>query len=714
MYNDCFGFSESPFQITPNTKFFYQTPSYENIIATVQLGVGTRKGIIVVTGEPGTGKTLLLKLLPSSLGPKVETVVVQNPDLDLNGLLRLLLERLKLSTATDASAVMLDRLREFLIEQRENGLIVSVFIDEAQDLDKKTLDDLRILSNLEFENEALLPIVLMGQSELNTKLDDPSALRLKQRVVLTRKIYPLIRREIASYVAHRLHKAHYEGSGLFDPDAIQKIADISKGIPRTINVICDNALLKAYSRNRRIVSPQIIDEVARELRLTQSAKPERQYSQSDSASQTTERGPLAENAKSTAATPENTDFAAIQQLVSPEDLRDSSNDGALAVSLSDRDSDPASGKYAEASAGVSADRRQGRAFRKSGPRRVCVAVVIALTLSGIGGVLSPPDDFPPSTERDTLKKLIDDGRVATTLREGSTARHAITALQTILHWLGFDRELNWKIFGADGAYGKATAAAVAEFAKRNESTANGDGLSSALAKKILARYDSLDELKQLAEDVEKKSIENNYRKGGSDRVRIATLQTLLNELGFGKELNWKRFGADGDYGRSTITAVAAFGKREGIGGDGEVLTMPLAERIVARLSPFYGDSWWAPSHTPTPVPGSLSAESVAGNNNRQYLKASDGVQKKRFAKYKQGRLTTGNQKPAAFVAFHADKLRALEVTQSEINVMIAVAENEENLDAIDTSHNFPEFSRSSLRDWGISGFRDYFRGLRLV
>ncbi|MDH3444643.1 MAG: AAA family ATPase, partial [Deltaproteobacteria bacterium] len=437
MYNDCFGFSESPFQIIPNSKFFYQNPSYEDIIATVQLGVETRKGIIVVTGEPGTGKTLLLKLLASTLGPNIKTVVVQNPDIDLNGLLRLLLERLNLSTVNDTNTVMFERLREFLIEQRENSQIVSLFVDEAQDLDKKTLDDLRILSNLEFENEALLPIVLMGQSELNAKLDDPSELRLKQRVVLTRKIYPLIRREIAFYVAHRLHKAHYEGNGLFDPDAIQKIANISKGIPRTINVICDNALLKAYSLNQGIVSPEIIDQVAHELRLTQSATRERHYSQSEFASQTARRGPLAENAKSTvppppasqlkiplaevveaanqdgtAVNPEITDSGTLQQLVVPEDLQNYTNDDALTIL--DCNNDPDSSKFAEASAGFSADRRQGGAFRKFSPRRVSVAVVIALILLGIGGVHykwqlpelfltasigeqpPPRDDFPPS------------------------------------------------------------------------------------------------------------------------------------------------------------------------------------------------------------------------------------------------------------------------------------------------------------------------------
>ena len=291
------------------------------------------------------------------------------------------------------------------------------------------------------------------------------------------------------------------------------------------------------------------------------------------------------------------------------------------------------------------------------------------------------------TERDTLKQLIDDGSVASTLRKGSSARHAIATLQTLLHWLGFDRALKWDRFGADGDYGMATTAAVAGFARRNGSMVKGERVTSALAKKILARYDALEELKQLAEDVDKKKIERHYRKGGADRIRIAALQTLLNELGLGKELNWNKFGADGHYGRSTTAAVAAFGMQESVDGDGTVLSGPLAERIVARLSLFYGDSWKRPSRTTTPAPGSLSVTSVTGRNNRQYLKVSDGIHQKRFSKFRLGLYTTGSQKTASFMASHADKLRALKLTQSEINVMIAVAENEGNLDAINTWDN---------------------------
>ena len=290
-------------------------------------------------------------------------------------------------------------------------------------------------------------------------------------------------------------------------------------------------------------------------------------------------------------------------------------------------------------------------------------------------------------ERDTLQQLIDDGRVPTNLRKGSPAKHAITALQTLLHWLGFDQHLQWAKFGADGDYGKSTAAAVAEFARRNASRASGERVTRAVAEKILSRYDSLEELKQLSDDIDRQRIESNYRRGGSDRVRIATLQTLLHDLGFDKELNWKKYAADGDYGRSTTAAVKAFAKREGIDADGRILTLALARRIVDRLRTNYGKNWQKPLHKPTPAPGSLSVKTVTGRNNRQELEVSDGTRKKRFVRKNQGAWTLGNQKPAAFVKLHTDRLRALKVTESEINVIIAVAENEGNLDAINTWDN---------------------------
>ena len=309
-------------------------------------------------------------------------------------------------------------------------------------------------------------------------------------------------------------------------------------------------------------------------------------------------------------------------------------------------------------------------------------------------------------ERQTIQKLLDEGTVTTTLRKGSSARHATAAVQTLLHWLGFDQQLEWESFGADGGYGAATVAAVGEFARRNGSSANGERMTAPLATSILARYDSLEELKQLSDDVVNGRVAKFYRSGSGDRIRIASLQTLLNDLGYGDELNWARYGADGGYGRSSRKAVAAFAAKEGLAGDGTVLSQELGQRVVARLGPFYGDNWHDLGHAAAPAPGSLSIKSVAGKGNRQYLEVSDGFRRKRFQQFRKGLFTSGDRKPLTFVESHGAELRALGVTQSELNVMIAVAENEGNLDAINTWDN--AFLSFGLFQW--TGGTDTARG----
>ena len=341
MYNNYFGFSEAPFNITPSSRFYFRTPSCEEVFAVVHHGIETRKGVIAVTGLPGTGKTLLLKSLVRHLDPTIKPVIVNNPHTDLNGLLRLLLNRLDLYAAADDSTAMFDRLTDSLVEQRRYCLSVCLLIDEAQDLDENTLDELRLLSNLDFEDEALLPIVLLGQPELDIKLDHPSARRIKQRVALTRHIYPLNREEIGPYIDSRLKVAKYEGPGLFDPEAIEKISDHSRGIPRLINSICDNSLIQAYIAYHTVISPEIIDQVARELRIAAPRSPQKQpaptglndfwtmtaHLADDAGSIAKDAIPLdVENLESAAVQQQSSASAAVHQLGTMEDLHGSSGD----------------------------------------------------------------------------------------------------------------------------------------------------------------------------------------------------------------------------------------------------------------------------------------------------------------------------------------------------------------------------------------------------
>ena len=267
MYNNYFGFSESPFSITPDPRFFYTNPVYQEAYANLRYGIEKKRGFIVITGEVGTGKSTLLRKLMRNLGDTIHAAFIFNPDLTFPELLRVTLQDLGLSPHETCKVSMLQGLNDYLIKQLEQGHIVSVLIDEAQNLSAEALEGLRLLSNLETDQEKLLQIVLMGQPELERKLDQPTLRQLKQRVAVQCRLEPLQEKEVSPYIDFRLRAVGYEGKTLFRRDAVQEIALYSKGIPRLMNIICDNALLNAYASSQGTVSADIIREVARDLRL---------------------------------------------------------------------------------------------------------------------------------------------------------------------------------------------------------------------------------------------------------------------------------------------------------------------------------------------------------------------------------------------------------------------------------------------------------------
>ena len=268
MYNGYFGFLESPFSVTPDPRFFYTNPVYLEAYATLRYGIEAKKGFVVVTGEVGTGKTTLLRKLLHSFETTVRSVFIFNTHLSFPELLQVALHDLGLASSKDASKVtMLEELNRYLIKQLEQGHTVAMLIDEAQNLSVEALEDLRLLSNLETDQQKLLQIVLMGQPELDAKLDQPGLRQLKQRVAVHCRLDPLEDEEVSPYIDFRLRTAGYEGKGLFHRDAVRQIAFYSKGIPRLINIICDNSLLIAYAESREIVSVDIIKQVARDLRI---------------------------------------------------------------------------------------------------------------------------------------------------------------------------------------------------------------------------------------------------------------------------------------------------------------------------------------------------------------------------------------------------------------------------------------------------------------
>ena len=267
-YNSYFGFSVSPFSVTPDPSFFYPSPVYQEAYANLQYGIEAKKGFIVIAGEVGTGKTTLLrKLMRDNLQGTIETAFVFNTDLDFTELLQLIHEDLGLGIKDANKVELLRELNEYLITQLKQSHIVSVLVDEAQNLSDDALEGLRLLSNLETDEEKLIQIVLMGQPELLAKLDRPTLRQLKQRVALQCRLFPLIRSEVGSYIEFRLRTAGYTGNDLFSRGAVRRITIYSRGIPRLVNIICDNGLLTAYARNQKNVSAKMIKEVARDLRL---------------------------------------------------------------------------------------------------------------------------------------------------------------------------------------------------------------------------------------------------------------------------------------------------------------------------------------------------------------------------------------------------------------------------------------------------------------
>jgi type II secretory pathway predicted ATPase ExeA len=267
MYNEYFGFLETPFSITPNPRFFYANPVYLEAYANLRYGIEAKKGFIAITGEVGTGKTMLLRKLMHDFDGTIHCVLIFHTDLTFNELLRVILCDLGLPAKGPDRLALVDELNAYLIEQLKKGHIVCLLIDEAQSLNDQSLEGLRMLSNLETDQEKLLQIVLVGQPELRAKLDRPNLRQLRQRIAIQCELAPLKAQEIGSYINFRLQTVGYEGKNLFHPEAVHKIAVYSKGIPRLINVICDNALLLAYAASRKTVSVDMIGEVASDLRL---------------------------------------------------------------------------------------------------------------------------------------------------------------------------------------------------------------------------------------------------------------------------------------------------------------------------------------------------------------------------------------------------------------------------------------------------------------
>ena len=276
MYEDYYGFVEKPFSLTPDPRYLYRSESHANAFELLQYGIRRREGFIVVTGDIGTGKTTLCRALLDQLDRKTFTALVLNPFISEDDLLRLILqdfgvvsrEEMKRGRLAAVSRqALIEALNEFLLSLLPLRAKALLIIDEAQNLPRPILEFIRMLSNLETDREKLLQIVMVGQLNLKDVLRSPELRQLDQRVSIRYELRPLAAEETAAYVAHRLTIAGGGAVVSFTPKALQGVYKYSGGIPRVINLLCDRALLAAYSERATRVTPEMVRKGAGSLDL---------------------------------------------------------------------------------------------------------------------------------------------------------------------------------------------------------------------------------------------------------------------------------------------------------------------------------------------------------------------------------------------------------------------------------------------------------------
>jgi len=276
MYKQFFGLARNPFEISPDPFFYHPTPRHNEALANLHYGVGRRKGFIVITGEVGTGKTLLVRCLLAELRKNnIAFAYVFNPLLPVVEFFQYIMADFGLPYAGRTKTEMLLDLNRFLIQRHARGLITALVVDEAQALRPDLLEEIRLLTNLETSQQKLLQIVLMGQPELEMVLDSPELRQLKQRVALRCQLQPLDHEQTRSYVLSRLERAGAAPEPpIFSDDALEKVFEFSRGIPRIVNTLCENSMVNAFAREQRPVTGDIVTEVAADFRLISPALPE--------------------------------------------------------------------------------------------------------------------------------------------------------------------------------------------------------------------------------------------------------------------------------------------------------------------------------------------------------------------------------------------------------------------------------------------------------
>ncbi|HUQ31600.1 MAG TPA: AAA family ATPase [Pyrinomonadaceae bacterium] len=262
MYREFYGLKELPFALTPDPRFIYFTPSHTEVMANLHYGIESGKGLIVVTGEVGTGKTTILRWMMQRLDRTVLVAYVFNPRLTVPEFYQHITSLFDVKEWETKSELLIS-LGRTLESRHSRGLRTVLIIDEAQGLSPYVLEEIRLLSNFETDTAKQLQIILTGQPELREVLNDPNLRQLKQRVALRCEIKPLPNvEETERYIASRLLVAGAERTDIFSPGAVDYIFRCSEGIPRQINNLCDNAMLTGFAAGEAIIGRTIIEEVA--------------------------------------------------------------------------------------------------------------------------------------------------------------------------------------------------------------------------------------------------------------------------------------------------------------------------------------------------------------------------------------------------------------------------------------------------------------------
>ncbi len=270
MYEAYFGLRGKPFQLNPDPSFFYGSRGHRRAMAYLEYGLHQNEGFIVITGEIGAGKTLLVRSLLEKLDPKkIVAANLVSTQIDADDILRLVAASFGIPSKHLSKSDLLLAIEAFLVSTTAAGKRALLIVDEAQNLTPKAVEELRMLSNFQLEDHALLQSFLVGQPEFRAIMQSPEMVQLRQRVIASYHLGPLDPQETHAYVEHRLACVGWKGNPAFDPEAMREIYNVAQGIPRRINAVCDRIMLAAFLGEQRRVGVELVNQIVAEMREEQ-------------------------------------------------------------------------------------------------------------------------------------------------------------------------------------------------------------------------------------------------------------------------------------------------------------------------------------------------------------------------------------------------------------------------------------------------------------